>query len=462
MRPRSPSRLALGAVVTVLTAGCSSHPSSYEEYPCPPPIGQIVREDCSKIALSYDGAAVEGKAGVGTFSVGGSYKDQAIREADNLIKVLKEQRVSLCNDFNTCKLTVDQYRQDKGRIESTFTAVVALKENAQKMDGSSAMAYLAQIRNIREGRGEPPAATVPATMSPGAQATSVPATSPGPQPPQQDAASFADWRPGKYMSQAVGLVADAARKLETNTSFGFDIDHACLLGAFVRTGANIDMTQTFSARRQYVLLGGGGEDAADIDLGILDANGKVLAADTDDDATPIVRFTPPQDGSYTIRLALPKSGSGGEFMAVAIMHEGGYSIPDTKIVQSFGRALSNAATASRNVRSRGNGGLIFHEQGNWSFYGTVLKPGEQSTFSGFTLTTDPTVVLASADDSGQNLDLQVNEAGSGSVVAKDTDPDATPLVVVHPVADRRYKVSISNSAPQGTTLATVLVLDVEK
>ena len=261
------------------------------------------------------------------------------------------------------------------------------------------------------------------------------------------------------MLQAVGNVADAAKKIESKTSYGFDVEHACLLGAYLKTGSNIDIVQSFKGGRQYVLIGGGSENAVDVDLGVIEGS-TLLASDTDDDPTPVVKFRPARDGNYTIRLALEKSKGSGNFVALAIMHEGGYSIPTKSIVASIGRAIRNATAAAKKVNQKG-GDLVFHEQGNWSFYGTVLKPQEMSTFGGLKLVTDPTLALAGADDDGQNIDLFIKDR-AGNVVAKDDEPDATPAVLVHPSPSTSYSLSVSNAARSGTTLATVLLLDAKR
>src|SRR6185503_7290248 len=99
---------------------------------------------------------------------------------------------------------------------------------------------------------------------------------------------------------------------------GFDRDHACVLGAFVDTGKMQSMTQSFTGGRTYALVGGGEDNATDVDIAIADSSGTVLVSDTQDDAMPLVKFVPPADGSYQIRLGLSKSTASGAFVAVAV------------------------------------------------------------------------------------------------------------------------------------------------
>jgi len=100
--------------------------AEYEEYECPAPIGKIVREDCTKSALQYQGESFEGSVGAMGVGASASYKQSAIREADALVQMLKEQRVSLCNNFNTCKTTVKEYREDQKSLDDSFIALPEL------------------------------------------------------------------------------------------------------------------------------------------------------------------------------------------------------------------------------------------------------------------------------------------------------------------------------------------------
>ncbi len=96
--------------------------SGYQEYQCPAPIGRIVREDCSKVALRYEAVFASAELGVGPVQATGSFSQRALRQADPLIALFKEQRAALCNDFNTCKLTVAEYRAERRAIKSDAEA----------------------------------------------------------------------------------------------------------------------------------------------------------------------------------------------------------------------------------------------------------------------------------------------------------------------------------------------------
>ena len=262
------------------------------------------------------------------------------------------------------------------------------------------------------------------------------------------------------MTEAVSLVAGAAQELEAKSAYGFDVEHSAILGAYVRQGQSISMRQTFAKEHEYILLGGGSSGAVDVDLAILDSNGRAVAADIGNDPTPVVKFRPAASGMYEIRLVLARSRLAGNFVAVAMMREGGYSIPRASIIASFSKTLSGATRLAGHPQIQSRGGLIFHEQRNWSFYATVLKPKEQTSYSGLRLVSSPTLILAGADESASNIDLVVEDTNTSRVVGKDDAPDATPLVVLNTVdATHHYRVKVENAASRGASLVTMLVLD---
>lgn len=123
--------------------------NGYQEYECPQPVGKIVREDCARSALQYDGATFGGSVTAGGIGASASYKETAIREADALVAMLKEQRVGVCNDFNTCKLSVDEYRVEKKQIDDSFVALLALKDKMAQLDAEGASKLLGELQKIR-------------------------------------------------------------------------------------------------------------------------------------------------------------------------------------------------------------------------------------------------------------------------------------------------------------------------
>jgi hypothetical protein len=118
-----------------------------------------VREDCSKVALQYNGVSFGAAAGTGPVGASANYSETAVREADSLVAMLKEQRVGLCNNFNTCKLSVAEYRQEQHSLDDSFVALSALKDRMKQLDADGASRVMAELERIRQrSRGEAVAA----------------------------------------------------------------------------------------------------------------------------------------------------------------------------------------------------------------------------------------------------------------------------------------------------------------
>lgn len=124
------STLALGLFVPVLAlvpacggGGAEAPPVSPtssvvsaggEKLECPAPIGSVPREDCTAVADDFGALSV-----AESLKLTGSGRDadariEAIRSAAALANVLKEQRVSLCELYDKCKVTpADHAAKDK-------------------------------------------------------------------------------------------------------------------------------------------------------------------------------------------------------------------------------------------------------------------------------------------------------------------------------------------------------------
>jgi hypothetical protein len=219
---------ALGIFAVISGAACGSNTpvkdagAGYQEYECPAPIGKIVREDCESSKLKYEGESFSGSVGAVGVGASAEYKESAIREADSLVQMLKEQRNQLCNNFNTCKVTVKEYREDQKRLDDSFVALVALKDKMANVDAEGATKLLDQIRSIRSGAEagkSAPADPGGAAASPGGkQGAGAPAATPGATPA---APAFTCKGPSLLMFQR-GMIAGPA--------YGYDKTREALKG----------------------------------------------------------------------------------------------------------------------------------------------------------------------------------------------------------------------------------------
>ena len=257
------------------------------------------------------------------------------------------------------------------------------------------------------------------------------------------------------MIQAVAGVADAANKLGTDSSWGYDVDGSAIMGAYLKTGASISMISNYEAGREYALLGQGSEGTIDLDMAIKNVStGQTIKADVDTDASPVVHFFVPRTGQYEVVIQLQSARSSGEFVAIASMHKGGYGVPAANVIASLSRAVSACTRANAQA-----GPLSFHESGNWSLQATILKPHESANYRNILLESGSTIFLATGDDFADDIDLQVTNTTTNQRSA-DTDNDATPVVnVPSNRASHRHDVKLSNAASRGPSFITMMLLD---
>jgi hypothetical protein len=260
------------------------------------------------------------------------------------------------------------------------------------------------------------------------------------------------------MSIAVTRVVGHAKHLDLTTPYGFDGGDICVVGAFIHTGRSVTITRSFERGVRYLVLGGGADNAADVDVAISDGRGRQLAKDIDRDPAPLLTFAPPATGQYTVNLLLPETTIGtGAFVAAAIMRQGGYTIPVDRFVASFSRALTVATAAAQRQP------FVFHEgapgRAEPSFYSTVIGPGGYVMYSGVHPTSPLTVALSGADDAAGDLDIHVVDVATNTIVARDTDDDATPVTSFRGRPERVYGAVVSNEQSHGATLVTTLILE---
>jgi hypothetical protein len=65
----------------------------------------------------------------------------------------RRQRVGLCNDFNTCKLSVGEYRAEKSQLDDSYVALLTIKDKLKDVDADGAVKLLQQIRGIQHETG---------------------------------------------------------------------------------------------------------------------------------------------------------------------------------------------------------------------------------------------------------------------------------------------------------------------
>ena len=285
---------------------------------------------------------------------------------------------------------------------------------------------------------------------------------PSTRPVPKAAGKLPPWRPGKFMVQAFSRVSAAAQRAQQTTAYGFESNGAAVLGAFLKRGHTISMARPLEGGVKYIIIGGGSDSVTDLDLEVVDSNGRRVGHDTGPDAIPIADFKAPQDGEYTINLRLSGSKALGSFTAITIMRASdGYNVPVKNLASSFGSALALAAIANDKVVKKGAGSLVYHADGDWCVYGVVLKQSQSITFHGVDVNNPTSLIVGGTDGTATDFDLRALDASKG-VIASDTGSDNTPMLLFQPASGDSYAIEASTERSPGPSLVTVMVLDVVK
>ncbi len=112
--------------------------SGGDKLECPAPIGSVPREDCSAVADDFGALSV-----AESLKLAGSGRDadariEAIRAAAALANVLKEQRVSLCELYDKCKVTTADHAARDQVLSSSMRALIDLW-NKRRFSGADAV-----------------------------------------------------------------------------------------------------------------------------------------------------------------------------------------------------------------------------------------------------------------------------------------------------------------------------------
>lgn len=298
---------------------------------------------------------------------------------------------------------------------------------------------------------EDPAPTADAPKPPNPTPTSRTPPSPNPAPTPAPAA---EWRPGKFMQQALHNLVRPSLKLMNESSFGFE-GGTTIIGAFLHEGKQRIFRRGLEGGKEYVFIGAAGNPNNDIDLHVIDEDGKRLASDTQDDGLPVVKFTPPKTGSYGILIG---SAKGTGFIAFSTMCNGCLRIPPKRIDDAVLGITRQAGRLSNALMKAGQNGLVFSEH-DWAFFSTVLDTNEQATFA--VDMEGQHVFMASGDESTVDIDLVLKDR-SGKTVREDKEKDAVPGFRHTIKSKGRYQLVVQAPKTKGKSLVSLLVLSVEQ
>ena len=134
--------------------------ATYSSYKCPEPIGEIVRQDCDDYRIRYESLKAKLSIQIGPLKIGGGVEEQKLRDPSELVQVMMHQMLTLCHDYNACRVTNAEYRRRREEADRTFTGVMALLEQLKTpgLDSSARKDLLEELFALL--RGTPPAPKV--------------------------------------------------------------------------------------------------------------------------------------------------------------------------------------------------------------------------------------------------------------------------------------------------------------
>jgi hypothetical protein len=263
-------------------------------------------------------------------------------------------------------------------------------------------------------------------------------------------ASMAQWTPGRYMRQAMNNTLAKSQYMTSNsTTLGYK-DGLCFLGAYLSKSGEVGWTLTLNAGTEYAFVGGGDNDATDVDLRITNSYSTTLSQDNQTDITPLVRFTPSYTGRYTIYMKLYSSTSKGSFCAMAIMRNGGFNIPTNRLDES----IDNIIQMGNNLNDRKSTNFISNQ---WSLFGGLFSSGESQNITNLDLGNTNCVILGSGDRNVSDADLHLTAYG---VDEKDSKTDARPVVFHTSSSYKKHELEIKNYSSSGKSVVISAILNI--
>ncbi|GIV20931.1 MAG: hypothetical protein KatS3mg023_2682 [Armatimonadota bacterium] len=188
-------------------------------------------------------------------------------------------------------------------------------------------------------------------------------------------------------------------------------------GSSLREGEKATFTREFYAGVTYVIAASGDKDARDVDLRILDRDGRVVTEDSSSSRDASVTFRPKNTGRYSIELHLAEASARALCYFIIETPGRGWNVPERDVETVLTR-LGTASTLSD---------LTGFESLPARFFGFVMKRGEKQSMNMNGIREGDYMAIAVADDEADDLDLEVRQ--NGRVLKRDIETDAVPVCI---------------------------------
>ncbi|MEK7729327.1 MAG: hypothetical protein AAB354_13015 [candidate division KSB1 bacterium] len=225
-----------------------------------------------------------------------------------------------------------------------------------------------------------------------------------------------------YLTQALSKVVAQATIMNL-ASYDY-VSGNSLFGVYLSKGGSQGLNMHFEQGVSYVILGAGDNDILDLDLSLLSPSGTELLKDADEDATPILQFTPTYSGKRTVRITNYNSYRDG-FCVMVILRQsntGNFSL--YQIAEALNNVIANSRVTSL-FSSR-------FADGTFCLFGGRLSEGEDTYLYNTQPSSGEYALLAAGSNNVSDVDLTVIRQNGkdytyGNEIAKDTASDNTPI-----------------------------------
>ncbi len=227
----------------------------------------------------------------------------------------------------------------------------------------------------------------------------------------------------EYLKQA--LINTYTKSELVNSLYDYDYRNGLSsIGGFIKEGNYITFNLYLSSSGEYLFVGGGDDDVKDLDIYVYDKDGNIVSKDNEDDANPMVNFSPSSSGVYEIKLKLISCDANGSFCAMNFMLKNGVKPATDKFDQGINKMVKVV-----NYIDDQKGTKFLDREGEICYYGfTFSSDDKESQINGIDLQGDQDYfMLAVGDDGVYNIDLVLMDS-DGNKLDSDTDDDATPIV----------------------------------
>jgi hypothetical protein len=271
-----------------------------------------------------------------------------------------------------------------------------------------------------------------------------------------------EWVPGKRMTKATARIMAEVLNLPKTSKVGY-ADDISIIGGFFSNNAKKTFTRIFEADTTYWIIGGGDSFVKDFDLSITDKSGSRQASDTDDDPSPVVKFTPETTGRYEIHAHLADGDAkAGGFCVVAVLKAGGWKVPLGNLERAVGN-LSRQCEAYNQLALKGGFNIAtFHSgKSQWALFGGIVNQNDSLGVRGIVIEEGEKAIATGADTTAKDIDLFLRNE-DGKTLKKDVDDDPRPVILYKAEQGMTIEFEAKNVESNGGSLVLVALLQTFK